>query len=133
MIRIPAPAALNGGLLEAQLHDAGLLAATVALSDDTLLVDRVDDDDLPLVESVVDAHPAKAKAEAQRMTGERSNESTIRDRAEQALTVNQAYRESAIPATVAARLTRLEQEAERANRQRSGLIRLLLNRFDGTD
>lgn len=127
MIDFPAPASLNGELLVDQLAAAGL-ATRVVLVGDRLELSDLNEPDRAAAQPVLDAHPAKAQAEAQRMAGERTNAATIRDRAGQALAANTTFLAITSP-TNAQTLAQVKA----LTRQNNGIIRLLLNRFDGTD
>lgn len=62
-----------------------------------------------------------------------ANRQAIEDAARQALAANKTFANAAQPGTTAAALTQLWAEAQRAARQRNGIIRLLLNQLDAAD
>lgn len=127
MIVFPVPTTLDTLLLEDQLEAANLPSGVYVDGSD-LVLGNLDESDRTAAQTVLDAHPAKAQAEAQRVAGERTNESTIRDRAGQALAANLTFLAAASPTNA-----QVVAQVKALTRQNNGLIRLVLNRFDGTD
>lgn len=127
MISFPAPSPINGDLLARQLADAGL-TADVYVAGDTLELVGLDEPARGAAQAVVDAHPATARAFLDAAQAERTNETAIRNAAEQALAVNRAFLGLANP-NDAQKLAQVKA----LTRQNTVLIRLLLNKFDGTD
>lgn len=144
MLTFPAPSTLNGKLLAQQLTDAGLPTSEwgVALVGDRIELADLDESDRAAAQAVVDAHPPTAQAALDKAAGERTNESTIRDRAGQAIATNTtdiATNDNFLTITnpttaqILAQVRELTRHDSRRAKQVNALIRLVLNRFDGTD
>lgn len=126
MLRLPAPSPLHGRLLAEQLDAAGLTTA-VLLDGDTIELPSLNQTDRDTAQAVVDAHPATAQTSIAAAATQRTNETTIRDRAEQALAANRTF--LALPSPTNAQVV---AQVKALTRQNNGIIRLILNRFDGT-
>lgn len=142
MLTLDAPTPLVGNLLEQELADVGLVTP-VALSGAALTLADLDESHRPAAQAVVDAHGPRAQAFLDAAAAEYANETTIRDRALQALAANRSDIANCdtilgLPATLtnAQRDSAIKELARQSKTQAqalNGLLRLVLRRFDGTD
>lgn len=127
MLTLTAPVPLNGALLADQLAAAGL-SSTVVLNGTTIELAALTEAKRAAAQAVVDAHPPSALAAADSANAQQVNETTIRDRANQALATNTTFLAITSPTNA-----QVSAQVKALTRQNQGLIRLLLQRFDGTD
>lgn len=127
MLTVPAPAVLMGDALAADLSAAGI-PSRVVLSGSDLVLPDLGEANRTAVESVLSAHPAKAQAALDQAATEQTNETTIRDKATQALADNKTFLALSSPSNA-----QVVAQVKALTRQNNALIRLVLRRFDGTD
>jgi hypothetical protein len=145
VLEFPAPNPLVGDLLEEELADAGFPTRVGVVpgdpsttADDVIRLANLTEDDRAAVAPIIAAHTGTAQFQVDTLNTERNNKSTIVADALAAMAANRqdiadnlAWR--AANPTAAPVLRALEQQSTRQARQLNGLIRLLLERFDGTD
>lgn len=127
MLTIPAPVVLNGDLLAGDLQAAGL-PSRVVLSGAELQLPDLDESNRASAQAVVDAHPPTAQAALDQAAAEQSNETSIRDKATQALQVNRDFLALTSPSNA-----QVVAQVKALTRQNNALIRLALGRFDAAD
>lgn len=127
MLSLAAPGFINGDLLAQQLAAASL-PTTVTLVGDRIELPDLNEASRATAQSVVDAHPATAQAAEARAATERTNATTVRDKASTALADNKAFLAVASPTNA-----QVVAQVKALTRQNNALIRLALNRFDATD
>lgn len=127
MLTLNAPADLVGDLLKQQLAAAGLVTQVV-LNGGKVELFNLDESQRTAAQAVLDSHGATARAETTRVQTEATNAVSIRDSAAQALAANKTFLAIASPTNA-----QVSAQVKALTRQNQGLIRLVLQRFDGTD
>lgn len=127
MIEFPLPPLVNGDILSSDLAAAGV-PTPVQVDGDRLQLMSLDESHRPVAQTVLDTHGAKAQAAADLAATERTNETTIRDKATAALADNKTFLALTSPTNA-----QNAAQVKALTRQVNGLIRLVLRRFDAAD
>lgn len=126
MLTLPLPEVINGGILTEQLEEAGL-PSMVYTAGDELVFSDLDESDEPAVARLMAEHSVRVQAQRDGAAVERSNETTVRQRAADALAANQTFLALTTPTN-----TQTLAQVKALTRQQNALIRLVLRRFDST-
>lgn len=125
-LTFPLPDPLDGALLQQALAEVGIITEVMVDGDGQLLLP--DTDDYATAAPVVQAHPAKVTEYRAALQAQATNEQTIKDRAATALQGNRDFLALQTPTNA-----QVLAQVRALTRQATGLIRLALKRFEGTD